>query len=254
MKILPLPALLAVVGLSLTACHRPAQAAPAPAAHPAAYHSETVAHGGAIAGAVHLQGPAPAAQPQVRNHDLRTCGTDATDPSLVIGKGGEVANAVVTLDVDHGKKLAPTPNAVLDQKGCTYEPHVQAVTVGTQLTLLNGDPVLHNAHGYLHDDTVFNKAQPLQDRPGMPRKSVRLDTPGPIHVRCDVHSWMSAWVDVVQTPYFAVTGPDGTFHIGDIPPGTYTLKVWHERLAPASVKVTVPADGTAQANVSLKAR
>ncbi|MBS2027291.1 MAG: carboxypeptidase regulatory-like domain-containing protein [Deltaproteobacteria bacterium] len=217
----------------------------------AAYEVKPAKDPGKLTGKVTLAGPAPEVPPLKRTKDPGTCGANGADESLVLGAAGEVANAVVTVEAPSGKKLELPKEASLDQKGCTYVPHVQALPVGTPLALLNSDPVLHNAHGYREDTTVFNQAQPLQDRPGFPHKTITLKNPGLLKVKCDVHGWMTAFIYVSENPYFAVTGKDGTFSIDGLPPGTYTVKVWHERLAPTEQQVTIPAGGAAKADFKL---
>ncbi len=78
---------------------------------------------------------------------------------------------------------------------------------------MNGDPTLHNVHGYLGQATAFNLAMPAKDS----RLGRQLKKPGLVVVKCDVHAWMSAYVWVVDAPA-AVTGADGSFVIAGIPP------------------------------------
>ena len=217
----------------------------------AAYEVKPAKDAGKLTGKVTLAGAIPEVPPLKRTKDAATCGANGADETLVLGPAGEVANAIVTVEAPSGKKLELPKDASLDQKGCTYVPHVQALPVGTPLALLNSDPVLHNAHGYREDTTVFNQAQPLQDRPGFPHKTIPLKSPGLLKVKCDVHGWMTAYIYVSENPYFAVTGKDGSFSIDGLPPGTYTVKVWHERLAPTEQKVTIPAGGAAKADFKL---
>lgn len=227
-------ALLAVSSLGLFACH-PASAA---ARHP-----------GRVTGRVTLSGEAPPPEPAPQVPRDKICAEGPSEPSLALGPGREVANAVVTLEAK-GAHVEPVKDAVLDQKGCAYKPRVQVLPVGSEIALQNSDPVLHNVHSYAGDDTLFNVAEPLQGQ----RIKQKLDKPGLLRVGCDVHPWMRAWIDVVDTPYYALTGPDGRFSLEGVPPGTYTVSVWHERLAPATQKVTVPANGTATLNVKLSGK
>ncbi len=81
------------------------------------------------------------------------------------------------------------------------------------------------------------------------RVPTRLERAGVIQVRCDVHAWMTAWVLVVDAPA-AVSGPDGTFAIRDLAPGTYTVSAWHERLGERTATVTVPATGEARVELT----
>ena len=182
--------------------------------------------------------------------DTSVCGDSGVDESLLVDAASHgVANAVVTVEGGKGKVPAHGPGT-LDQKGCTYAPHVQALPVGATLNIVNSDSVLHNVHSYNGDQTVFNAATPLT---GM-TKPVTLKAPGTLMIRCDVHNWMNAWVVVTDTPFFAVTDAGGKFSISGLAPGEYTLKVWHEKLAPQEVKVTVPADAGVSENLKLAAK
>jgi plastocyanin len=123
---------------------------------------------------------------------------------------------------------AVTPgHAAIDQVGCMYRPHVQAVTVGSELTLLNSDRVLHNVHGNLGSVTVFNLAMPIKGQ----KLPTKLTRPGLVRLQCDAgHSWMTAWIHVFRERTFAVTDERGHFSIADVAPGEYTIEYWHEPL------------------------
>jgi hypothetical protein len=136
-------------------------------------------------------------------------------------------NVVVWL---HAVKVASPPplspgRATLDQVGCLYRPHVQAVSVGSELTLVNSDRVLHNVHASLGPVTVFNIAMPIKGQ----RLPTKLTRPGPVRLQCDAgHAWMNAWVYVAADALFTVTDDQGHFSIADVPPGEYTVEYWHE--------------------------
>jgi uncharacterized protein (DUF2141 family) len=115
-----------------------------------------------------------------------------------------------------------------------------ALPVGSTVELANGDPTLHNVHGYLGQATAFNLAMPSKDQ----RIARQMKKPGLIVVRCDVHAWMSAYVWVVDGPS-AVTGEDGSFTIANLPPGTYEVTAWHEKLGERKGTATVPPAGAA---------
>jgi plastocyanin len=202
---------------------------------------------GKLVGTVRLAGPAPEVPAQKRTKDRGVCGENGPDETLVLGEKNGVANAIVTLTAAAtGAPLKPTAGT-LDQKGCSYAPHVQALPLGSTLTLVNSDPVLHNVHGYLGETSAFNDAEPLQGQ----KKAETMKKAGLYRVRCDVHGWMTAWIFVSESPYFAVTDAQGAFHIDGLAPGSYTAEVWHERLAPQTLKVTIPASGNGKAEVKL---
>lgn len=179
--------------------------------------------------------PAPLRVTSAQQH----CGQSVPSDELVVGRGGLLANAVVWLDgaaAPAGSRPA-TVSVTLDQQRCRFTPHVSTATAGAQLALTSRDPVLHNVHAFLGARTLFNVAIPVA---GMVVRKP-LPDPGRVTVKCDVHSWMSAHVHVFRHPYHAVTGADGTFQIPRVPPGTYPVKLWHERLGEKSASATVAA-------------
>jgi plastocyanin len=202
--------------------------------------ASTPAMGGEVRGTVRFSGPVPPPEPLAVVKDQGTCGKQVPDESLLVS-GGRVENAVVTVQ---GSTARPAPGkVVLDQQRCRFVPHVLAAALGSTLEIVNGDPVLHNVHGYRGRVTAFDVAMPSRDQ----RVSRKLEKPGVVVVRCDVHAWMTAYVVVADGP-FAVTGADGGFVIRDLPAGRYAVTAWHERLGEKTVEVVVPAEGAAAAD------
>ncbi len=184
--------------------------------------------------------PGARALPAVKvTKDVQACTATHQPETIVVGKEGALANAVVYLkDISSGKPLEKAAKASLDNKGCTFVPHVQIVPVGSTLTIHNSDNVLHNTHALLGVDTLFNVALPITGMQ-LPQTMRKL---GVVSVKCDAgHTWMSAYIFVVEQPYYAVTDASGKFDLKDVPPGAYTLAVWHESLGTQEQKVTVTA-------------
>jgi hypothetical protein len=203
---------------------------------------------GSIRGTVHLEGTAPTAPVQV-TRDQKVCGQSQADESLVVGKGQALANVVVFLEDAPAAPPGPGPELTLDQVGCRFTPHVMATRVGSGLTAVNSDPLLHTVHGTLGEHTPFNQAMPLV---GMKKRFV-LSEPGIIKATCDAgHAWMSAWIHVFTHSYFAVTGSDGAFELKDVPPGRYALVAWQERLGTTKRSVAVKPDAPATVSLSFK--
>jgi plastocyanin len=186
-----------------------------------------------VRGTVTFTGAAPKLAPLAVTKDQSACGATQPDESVALADG-KLANVVVVVK---GAPAAPKA-AVLDQQRCKYVPHVLTASAGTTLDILNSDPVLHNSHAYLGQASAFNVAMPLRNQ----KVTKKLDKPGPLKVKCDVHPWMSAYVFVADGPA-AVTGADGRFTIGGVPPGTYTVTAWHERFGEKTAQVTVPVSG-----------
>ena len=219
---------------------------------------------GTISGTVRAV-PRPAVAAPVKIvKDASVCGAVAAADRLVMAADGALANVVVSLNgatkSEPGRPPAPIPDAVVDQVGCRYTPHVQAVTVGTTLSLLNNDAVLHNVHavkdGIATPATVFNFAMPFKGE----KIPTVLRHPATLRLRCDAgHTWMSAYIHVFDHPYFAVTDGKGHFTIKDVPPGRYTLVYWHEPLddkkeavvKTATVEVSTGKETTADATLGL---
>lgn len=218
--------------------------------HGFAYKSVEVKNGGSIAGKAVFDGEPPKLKPLPITKNRDFCGSSTPDPSLVISPGGEVKNVVVMLEgIGKGKKALPVKGAYLDNKDCIFTPHVQAVTVRTRLEVRNSDPILHNTHTYLRKRTVFNLALPLQGQ----KIRKRLRRPGLMSTKCDAgHTWMSAYIWVLEHPYYAVSDERGTFSIRDIPLGKYILKAWHEVLGTLRQEVTVPEGGEVKVEFHFK--
>jgi plastocyanin len=213
----------------------------------AAYEGGDVKDGGTISGTVKFKGTAPAPKKLDVNKDKEVCDkSPKTDQSLVVNNGN-LANAVVTItDIKKGKKI-DAKKVTLDQNGCEYKPHVLAFPVGTTVEILNPDGILHNVHSYSKANTPFNMAQPKFKK----SLDVKIDKPEVIEVKCDVHGWMQGWLVATESPYVAVTDNSGNFRLADVPPGTYNLEVWHEKLGKTSQKVTVKGKEDAKVNFEM---
>jgi hypothetical protein len=111
----------------------------------------------------------------------------------------------------------------------------------------NPDGILHNVHSYSKANSPFNQAQPKFKK----SMDVKIDKPEAVEVKCDVHGWMHGWLVATETPYFAVTDNSGSFKLTDVPPGTYTVEVWHETLGKTNQKVTVKAKEDAKVNFEM---
>ena len=209
-----------------------------------------------ISGTVSFEGEAPEPE-QIDMAAVKECAQQhpdgAFDPSIVINDG-KVANVVVSIKPADGQALegkAPEAPALLDQKGCQYTPHVLAVMTGQPLVVKNSDPFLHNVHSLAFDNPQFNFGQPNLD-PG--RKIDPMKVVERFKIKCDVHPWMSAYVNVFDHPYFAVTKEDGTFTIpGNLPDGKYTLVAWHEKFGEQEKEVEVSGGKAEGADFILKA-
>jgi plastocyanin len=212
---------------------------PAPA--PVAENPVDPATVGSIRGSIVLQGTPPANQPINMSSDPYCQGQGAaTTAEVLAGTGGALQNVFVYVKDGLGDRTFPIPTtaAVLDQKGCQYAPRILGLQVGQSLEIRNSDSTLHNMHATPENNQEFNKALSLQGLNHTHTFSAR-DVMVPF--KCDVHRWMRAWVGVLDHPFFAVSGADGAFSLSGLPPGTYTVEAWHEKLGTAAQSVTIGA-------------
>jgi plastocyanin len=162
--------------------------------------------------------------------------------TMVTDGEGHLANVFAYLKEGPGLtgNAAPEEPHLLDQEGCQYVPHVSGMQVGQTLKIRNGDATLHNVHAVPEQNREFNFGQPFQ---GMEIEQVFKSSEVMIRFKCDVHPWMSAYIGVLEHPFFAVSAKDGTFAIEGIPAGTYTLEAWHEELGTRTLTVTLQESG-----------
>src|SRR5581483_2277701 len=125
-----------------------------------AYEGGEVANGGKVSGTVKYEGTPPAPSKLEVTKDPEVCGKEKTSPDLVVGPGGGLANAVVTIKVAKGKKLDTAAPVQFDQKTCEYHPHVLVVPAGGTVEVLNSDGILHNIHTFSTVNPPQNQAQP----------------------------------------------------------------------------------------------
>jgi plastocyanin len=214
----------------------------------AQYREVPVTGGATISGTVLVAGNVPALPPQPVFKELGFCGKTIPDQRLLVGRDGALANAVVHLvDINAGKPIPRDQPVQLDNVKCAFVPHVRSASVGQTLEIHNADPFLHDAQAWLGTRSLFN----VGILPGHTAHQTLAD-PGLVHINCNVrHTWMHAYVFVADDPYHAVTGSDGRFVIGDVPPGTYTLRVWHELLGSVDRPVTIEAGTNVTVDVAL---
>ncbi len=222
--------------------------APAASAAPAAPAFDP-ATAGAVTGTVTLAGDAPemstiqmAADPNC----ARLHSEAVTNEFVVVGEGGTLANAFVYVKSGiEGSFPPPSEPVVLNQEGCLYTPHVLGIQVGQTLQIVNSDETLHNIHAMPKNNKEFNIGQPIK---GLKTDKTFDNVEVMVPFKCDVHKWMNSYAGVLDHPYFAVTGLDGSFNIPDLPPGNYVVEAWHERLGTQEMNITVGEKETVEAS------
>lgn len=214
---------------------------------------------GRVSGTVRLDGPRPPARPAAAaSVDPAVCGPSVADESLVVASDGGVRDAVVVLRGVEGGAPGSAGEALVDNAHCRFAPHVQVIERGQTVRVRNDDPVLHNAHPVLvasPEVSIANLALGVQGQTMdlTPRLAARVP-PAPealVRLGCDVHPWMRGWLVIVDHRYHAVTGADGRFTLAGVPPGRYTLAIWHETLGRAERAVGVEADTVVTVDVAL---
>ena len=212
------------------------------------YEVAAVSGGGSVEGIVRYRGDVPMKK-IIPSKNVETCGGPREEPLIRVGADQAVESAVVYLvDVAKGKawpEQGKPPE--LDNVKCRFEPEVQVIPPG-RLDVVNGDPVLHNTHGYYGKRTAFNLALPNEGQ----RIPVELNRAGTVRVDCDAHGWMEGWVYVVDNPYYAITGADGKFTISDVPPGDYKLVAIQSYTGPLEMPVTVTGGQASKLEIELK--
>jgi len=235
--------------LALAACHgggeksgeTPAPAASAPAAAPAA------ADAGTVSGTITYKGPDDDTEIKM-NADPVCAGLHKTpvDTNNINVKDGKLADVFVYVKSGlTGTYPAPAEAKTLDQQGCLYHPKVFGIQVGQKLNIKNSDPTLHNIHALPTKNTEFNQGQPFKDM----QFDKTFDKPEVLlHFKCDVHPWMSAWVGVVEHPFYSVSDEGGAFTIAKLPAGKYTIAAVHPTLGEKTQEITVAPGQTATAS------
>jgi len=162
--------------------------------------------------------------------------------TLVLGENNAMANVFVRIKegIFDKKFTAPVEPVVITQEGCMYTPHVIALMVGQPLKILNPDGTLHNVHALSKINSEFNLAMP-KFRRETEKTFDKAEFMFPI--KCDVHPWMSAWISVMDHPFFDVTKNDGKFYIDSVPEGRFVIEAWHEKLGTQTGAVIVSGRG-----------
>jgi plastocyanin len=213
------------------------------------------AWGGDITGKIMFDGAAPKPQ-RLRMDADKVCKaahkSDVQGEEVVVNTNGTLKNVIVYVkDGLKVKRFSPPAEKVkFDQLGCIYSPHVLAVQAGQEVEIVNSDPTLHNVHSLSKANTSFNVAQPKK---GM-TLSKKFEKPEFFKVKCEVHTWMSAYMGVFEHPFYAVTGTDGSFSLKKLPAGEYTIEAWHEKYGTQTIKVKVGASDTQSADFTFKGK
>lgn len=202
---------------------------------------------GTLKGSVIFEGTPPAVEAVEVKSDAPVCGLHKETSAILLAANKGVKNAVVRIV---GLKNTTPSDGHLDQIECEFQPHVQVMSVASNLVVTSSDSVLHNAHGFYEDGkTAFNLAVPVV---GIEIKK-QLNKPGVIRLRCDAgHTWMKGFIYVTEDRA-VVTDADGNFSFSDLPAGQYELEVWQEWTGKMSTSVTIKDGENLPLSITLKA-
>jgi hypothetical protein len=209
-----------------------------------------------VTGVVRLDGPVPANKPisMAKEPDcMKMHPGEVTTEEVVAGSDGTLGNVIVYVSEGLGNRAfdPPAEPVVIEQKGCTYHPHVLAMQANQKIKIINDDPTSHNIHPLPENNREWNKSQP----PGQPPIEATFAREEiSIPVKCNEHPWMHAYIAVFKHPFFTVTAKGGRFELKNLPPGEYTINAWHEKFGTVEQKITVGARETKTMNFVFKAR
>jgi plastocyanin len=256
MKRLDLLALACAVVI-VSSCSGTAKKEPAAAQKQAvapAYFKVDLATAGTLTGTIKFTGRKPARKLIDMSEDpacVEAHHGKAYNESVVVNPNGTLANVFIYLKSGlEGKTFAvPATPVVIDQNGCWFHPRVVGIQTGQTLRVTNSDPVTHNIHPLAQINREWNHSQGQGDAP-LARRFIKPEVM--IRVKCNIHSWMRAFIGVVEHPYFAVTGSNGAFEIRNIPPGDYVVEAWQETLGTQQQKITITPSGKIETNFTFK--
>jgi plastocyanin len=219
------------------------------------YTATQVTNGGTITGVVRFEGTRPTPEQMEVTTKEDICHRNPIhSEKLVVSGDNTVRWAVISIKgIREGKPFPKydgkdEKRPALDQAGCVYRPHVVTVPKGENLRLLNSDGVLHNVHTWPKKNRSKNLAMPGTIK----EMKIKFRRPERIRATCDIHAWMEAWIVVTEHPYYAVSNEKGEFKLTAVPPGTYTLHLWHETLGEIEQEITVKANGKSAVEFTLR--
>ena len=224
--------------------------APAPAPQPSGKRFEPKvepkAPPGVVRGFVRYAGTPPPPETVATDKDP-ACAVHGpkVKPGLAVDASGGIAGVFVEIEGGKGSRFATAnAEATVDQKGCEFIPHLTVIPPDGKVRFLNSDPTPHNVHLFAVKNTVSN-----QDSPPGGEQVLSFPYPERIAVICDRHPWMSAKVIVTANPYHALSGPDGSFSIDGLEPGSYTIYLWQETLGAKRFEISLAPEHGAEVEV-----
>ncbi len=191
---------------------------------------------GDLEGQFVLEGDIPAVKQFDSTKEEAVCGKTLPSEELVVNEKNKGIRYVFLFPAASKKPSKVHPDLaaskekeiVFDQKKCTFLPHALFVRTDQTVLVKSSDPINHNTR------TAPIRNQPLNVIITANQKDpLKVEFKGPeslpMQVKCDIHTWMSAWWLVLDHPYGAITDEDGKFKIEKLPVGDHEFRVWHEQ-------------------------
>jgi hypothetical protein len=237
--------LFAIAGLPflLVGCSHhqsPPEAAPTSELAVSYFHVDP-ATSGSVTGSVHFVGRQPARKLIDMSEDPACMSAHHGKPydeEIALDPKGGLANVFIYIEKGLEGKRFETPSlpVVINQTGCWFVPRVLGIQTGQSLDVINSDPVTHNIHPMATVNREWNHSQGPGDSP-LQRRFMKPEVMIPI--KCNIHSWMHAYLGVVDNPYFTVTDGSGNFNLNNLLPGTYIIAAWQEKLGTQRQTITI---------------
>lgn len=236
--------LIPVLGCLLAFAALPASAAK--------YKVASVADGGSISGRVTLNGAAPEPKILKVDEDVEACGGDRPSDELLVSGSGGVQNVILRIEkIAAGKDWdLPAAEFTYDQKKCAFIPRIMIIKPKMAGAVLNSDSVGHNFHTI--SKGVYNINKKIQPGSKLAITNKKIRKTGLVKAKCDIHSWMGGAWWVADNPYTVLSDEDGNFTLTNVPPGKYTIAIWHEKLGESKQQVEVGAGADTKMDVVLK--
>ncbi|MDZ4663055.1 MAG: urate hydroxylase PuuD [Pseudomonadota bacterium] len=195
-----------------------------------------------VKGVVKFVGPVPVGEKLQLPLECRQGREGETFSNEVVVNNGRIKNVLIRITKGlEGKVFGDVPETpvLLDQIDCLYEPRVIGVRVGQKIEIINSDSLFHNVRALTKNNEEFNISMPQKnDR----FTKVFMKPEVFLQTKCSVHPWMSAYIAVIEHPFFSVTNDTGEFLIKDLPYGNYALEIWHEVFGVQTKEISVTKD------------
>lgn len=215
------------------------------------YRAVAVSQSSTLEGSITMQGrPADSVVAVTRDQGL--CG-DSASITRIESTGSGLANVLVWVEgISTGKPLPEVRRETLVIEDCRFVPRILAVARGTTINVLSRDRATMTSRFYREAAGEPVESIHTVDAGQLVPSERIAKEPGMVEARRTQHPWARGYIAVFDHPYFAVTDASGRFNIDALPAGTYTVKVWHERLsAPAEQRVVVTPGGAGRLDLAL---